>query len=153
MIQNTQKTQPPLIYLAQCDTTIGLLSANAKILNIAKNRPKSQNVLMQVASLYILKNYARIPTKHKNRIRKSKYCTFIYSNKKALRVVNEGQHTQFFAPFKMLYSTSANPTQSAFNQQWAEGICDVIVRDKRGFRANQGSKIYKINHQRIKRIR
>ncbi|WP_276897073.1 Sua5 YciO YrdC YwlC family protein [Helicobacter japonicus] len=150
--QNTAQYRP-LIYLAQCDTTAGLLSENPQILNSVKNRPKYQNILMQISSLHILKIHTRIPAAHKNRVRKSKLCTFIYPNQKALRVIKDKYHLQFFAPFTALYSTSANLTRCSFNQQWAEEICDVIVRDKRGVYENQGSKIYKINQHKIKRIR
>ena len=68
-------------------------------------------------------------------------------------MIKDKYHLQFFAPFTALYSTSANLTRCSFNQQWAEEICDVIVRDKRGVYENQGSKIYKINQHKIKRIR
>ncbi|WP_363322684.1 Sua5/YciO/YrdC/YwlC family protein [uncultured Helicobacter sp.] len=144
---------PNLVYLAQCDTTAGLLSANAEILNRLKGRPKGQNVLLQVDSLQTLKTLTRIPAIHKNRIRKARLSTFIYPNKKAIRLVNKGLHTQFFTSFKILYSTSANPTGEPFNQQWAEAKCDVIVFDRRSLRQGEASKIYKINRCAIQRRR
>lgn len=142
-----------LIYFAQCDTTAGLLSHNPQILNICKKRPIEQNVLMQSASLSILKTLVRVPTRHKNRVRKSSLCTFIYPNKKAIRLINDILHKRFFDTFGTLYSTSANPTKQNFDRHYAETICDVIVLDKRGFAQKDVSKIYKINRHKIKRIR
>ena len=105
-----------LIYLAQCDTTTGFLSHNAEILNLCKSRPKEQPLLIESSSLHTLKTLVRVPKKHKNRIRKAKYATFIYPNKKALRLVREGLHSYFLKEFKTLYSTSANPTKEDFNE-------------------------------------
>ncbi|MCX2716748.1 Sua5 YciO YrdC YwlC family protein [Helicobacter sp. MIT 21-1697] len=142
-----------LIYLAQCDTTTGFLSHNAEILNLCKSRPKEQPLLIESSSLHILKTLVRVPKGHKNRIRKAKYTTFIYPNKKAIRLVREGLHSHFLEQFKTLYSTSANPTKEDFNEIWARQKCDVIVLDKRGFSQKSPSKIYTINHHTIKRKR
>lgn len=142
-----------LIYLAQCDTTTGFLSHNAEILNLCKSRPKEQPLLIESSSLHTLKTLVRVPKKHKNRIRKAKYATFIYPNKKALRLVREELHSHFLKEFKTLYSTSANPTKEDFNEIWAREKCDVIVLDKRGFSQKTPSRIYKINQHAIQRRR
>lgn len=148
-----KQTYQNIIYFAQCDTTAGLLSQNPKILNECKSRPNAQPLIMQVDSLATLKTLTRIPQKHKNRIRKAQFCTFLYPNKKAFRVVCQGLHTRFFTPFKALYSTSANPTGMPFDRQWAETVCDVIVRDKRDFAQGKPSHLYQVNHRRIQRRR
>lgn len=152
-----QKDKNALIYFAQCDTTAGLLSHNPLALNAAKGRPTSQAILLQVATLEILKTHVRIPNVHKNRIRRAKKCSFIYPNNKAIRVVQESGinklHLQFFNTHKSFYSTSANLSGAGFNQTWAEQISDVIVYDKRGFAQYSASKIYKINHSKIQRKR
>lgn len=60
------------IFLAQCDTTAGLLSKNPQILNLRKSRPKSQALLIESYNLEHLKTLARSPNKHKNTIRKKR---------------------------------------------------------------------------------
>lgn len=141
------------IFLAQCDTTAGLLSKNPKILNLCKSRPKSQPLLIESSHLSGLKKLVRVPNKHKNTIRKAKNSTFIYPNGKAVRVVKDRLHSRFLLDFQMLYSTSANPTGKSFSKQWAYEVCDVIVCDKRGFKESSPSKMYKINRCKIQRRR
>lgn len=145
--------QRAFVFLAQTDTTAGLLSLDSQKLNLIKSRPENQPILIESTSLHTLKSLTCIPTKHKNRVRKSKKTTFIYPNQKAIRIIQEGLHYRFLHPYKMLFSTSANKTQKPFQRQWAEEQCDVIVLDKRGLQQAEASKIYKINQNRIKRIR
>lgn len=141
------------IFLAQCDTTAGLLSKNPQILNLRKSRPKSQPLLIESSHLSGLKKLVRSPNKHKNTIRKAKNSTFIYPNGKAVRVVKDELHSRFLQDCKMLYSTSANLTGKSFNKQWAYEVCDIIVCDRRGFSESSPSKMYKINHSKIQRKR
>ncbi len=107
------------IFLAQSDTTAGLLSKNPQILNLCKSRPESQPLLIESSHLSGLKKLVRVPNKHKNTIRKAKNSTFIYPNGKAVRVVKDRLHSRFLLDFQMLYSTSANPTGKSFSKQWA----------------------------------
>lgn len=141
------------MFLAQCDTTAGLLSKNPQILNLCKSRPESQLLLIESPHLLGLKKLLRVPNKYKNTIRKAKNSTFVYPNGRAVRVVKDELHLRFLLDSKMLYSTSANPTGKKFNKQWAYEVCDVIVCDGRGFRESSPSKMYKINHSRIQRRR
>lgn len=142
-----------IVFLAQTDTTAGLLSSNPEVLNLIKSRPSSKPVLIESASLQILKSFARIPIIHKNRVRKAKQTTFIYPNQKAIRVVASGLHHQFLHTHQMLFSTSANETKKTFDIQWAKEQCQVVVLDKRGLHEKKASHIYKINHSRIQRRR
>lgn len=141
------------IFLAQCDTTAGLLSKNPQILNLCKSRPESQALLIESYNLEQLKMLTRVPNKHKNTIRKAKNSTFIHPNGKAVRVVKDSLHSRFLLDYKMLYSTSANLTGKRFNKQWAYEVCDVIVCDRRGFSESNPSKMYKINKSKIQRRR
>lgn len=141
------------VFLAQCDTTAGFLSHCFMRLNHIKLRPTYQKVLLEVDSLKTLKNLTRIPQAHKNRIRKAKNMTFIYPNGQAIRLVNDKWHLSFLKYHQMMYSTSANLTQNAFDEKWAKTQADVIVVDSRGFKENTPSRIYTINQHRIQRKR
>ncbi|MGL2722019.1 Sua5 YciO YrdC YwlC family protein, partial [Helicobacter pylori] len=50
-----------LVYLAQSDTTIGLLSKDSEKLNALKNRPKNKSVLIESADFTTLKSLVRAP--------------------------------------------------------------------------------------------
>ena len=148
-----QDSRNDWVFLAQCDTTAGFLSRNPQKLNRIKSRPLHQKVLIEVVSLESLKFLVRVPIKHKNRVRRAKYTTFIYPNTKAIRLVQDERHLRFLKFHKMLYSTSANPTNESFNEQWAKSHCDVIVLDKQGFAQKPASKVYRINDSKIQRRR
>ncbi|MDO7252398.1 Sua5/YciO/YrdC/YwlC family protein [Helicobacter cappadocius] len=142
-----------LVYLAQTDTTAGLLSANFQKLNQAKTRDINKPILMEVNSLKNLKNLTRVPNKFKNKIRKSLKSTFIYPNKNSFRVVKDELHLRFLNHFGQMYSTSANKTGVAFRYVEAFNMCDVLIIDKRGISSTSSSSIFKINNARIKKIR
>lgn len=143
----------PLIYLAQSDTTAGLLSLEPQELNRAKSRPAQQPTLIESSSLSILKSLVRVPSRHKNRVRRASKSTFLYPNGRAVRVVKDELHKRFLSHFGALYSTSANPTGKGFDKQWAYEASDVIVCDRRGLSENLPSRFYRINHRTIKRRR
>jgi tRNA A37 threonylcarbamoyladenosine synthetase subunit TsaC/SUA5/YrdC len=142
-----------LIYLAQSDTTAGLLSQNREKLNLIKERDKNKPVLREVDSLDTLKKFTRVPRKFKNRIRRSKKVTFIYPNKEALRVVRDELHLGFLRKFKWMYSTSANKSGKRFDKEWAKSVADIVVEDRRGLFEGEASRIYKISKRKIKRVR
>ncbi|TLD95180.1 Sua5 YciO YrdC YwlC family protein [Helicobacter jaachi] len=142
-----------MIYLAQCDSTAGLLSRDARALNICKSAPAHKALLIESSSLSTLKRLIRVPNKYKHLIRKSRLKTFIYPNAKAIRLVQDKWHLRFLSAHRALYSTSANLSGQHFNKQWALKACDVVVYDKRGLSQKASSKIYKINNYRIQRRR
>lgn len=142
-----------LIYLAQSDTTAGLLSSDFKKLNHLKGRSENKPVLSEVNSLQTLKNLTRVPNKFKNKIRRSAKSTFIYPNASSFRVVKDEWHLCFLNHFGQMYSTSANKTGKEFEYKEAISMCDVLVIDKRGISSATSSSIFKINNVRIIRIR
>jgi tRNA A37 threonylcarbamoyladenosine synthetase subunit TsaC/SUA5/YrdC len=144
---------PYKIYLVQTDTTVGFLSRDREKLNRIKNRPLKKPVLIEVDSLSTLKEFVRVPNKFKNRVRRSKKTTFIYSSKKSFRVVKNKKHLEFLKKFRWMYSTSANLTGKNFDEKWAKSVADIIVEDKRGLFEGEASKIYKIGIEKIKKIR
>ncbi|GHS36797.1 hypothetical protein JP0121_13920 [Helicobacter pylori] len=141
-----------LVYLAQSDTTIGLLSKDRKKLNALKNRPKNQSVLIESVDFTTLKSLVRAPNAFKNFIRRSAKITFIYPNSKAVRVVR-GRHGDFLKRFKTLYSTSANLTQCAYDKEIASKLADVVVSDERGLFESSSSKMFRLYKDKKVRVR
>ncbi|RKO64751.1 Sua5 YciO YrdC YwlC family protein [Campylobacter sp. P255] len=131
-----------MIYLAQTDTTAGLLSKDLKALNALKKRPLDQACLVATAKLSELAKLTRVPNHFKNTVRKSKKTTFLYPNSKAIRVVKDCSHANFLKNFDWLYSTSANEHGKSFNYQWAISNADVKVDEF--FFESSASKIFKI---------
>lgn len=142
-----------LIYLAQSDTTAGLLSLDFQKLNHIKGRSENKPVLCEVDSLQRLKTLTRVPNKFKNKIRKSAKSTFIYPNHCSFRVVKDELHLCFLNHFGKMYSTSANKTGKEFYYKEAVSMCDILVIDKRGISSTISSSIFKINNTKIKKIR
>ncbi|NWF67118.1 MAG: Sua5 YciO YrdC YwlC family protein [Campylobacterales bacterium] len=142
-----------LIFLTQTDTTVGFLSKNPKILNLAKRRDENQKILKVVSSFHELKNQTRVPNRFKRFLRHSKKATFIYPNGDSFRVVFDKQHKEFLKKFGSFYSTSANENKKSFDLEYAISKCDCVVEDSRGFFEDTPSKIYKINRTQIKKIR
>jgi len=142
-----------LIFLTQTDTTVGFLSKNPKILNIAKKRDENQKILKVVPSFKELKEETRVPKRFSRVVRYSKKTTFIYPNKDSFRVVFDASHKQFLEKFGSFYSTSANENKKSFDLDYAILQTDCIVEDSRGFFESSPSKIYKINSKTIKKIR
>lgn len=140
-----------MIYLAQTDTTAGLLSKDLKELNLAKNRDENTPCLVTTPSLKELLRLVRVPPIHKNFIRKAKKTTIIYPNGFSARVVKDGVHSEFLKEFGYLYSTSANLHGKGFDEKWARGVADTVIGEN--FKENTPSKIYKISKNSKKRIR
>ena len=143
-----------LIYLTQTDTTVGFLSSNDKKLSEVKKRDPKQKILQVVSNYTSLNKLVRVPNKHKKFIRRAKRTTIIYPNKLAFRVVsNSSSHQNFLQKFNVMYSTSANKTKNIFNEQYAINNSEIVVYSKEKFEEKQASSIYKINKQKIKKIR
>lgn len=139
------------IYLAQTDTTAGFLSKDLKALNLLKQRDVNKPCLITTAKFSELKKLTKIPNKFKNTIRKAKKTTFLYPNKKAIRVVKNHPHEFFLKKFDWFYSTSANKHKKSFDKIWAIKKADIIVNDV--FFEGKSSKIFKISRTKIKKIR
>lgn len=142
-----------LIYLAQSDTTAGILCEDPIKLNLIKGREANKPVLVEVDSLLTLKAQNRVPTKFKNLVRRSNKTTFIYSNTKAFRVIKDDKHRLFLQKFSCLYATSANQTSKSFDYEKAYEMCDVLVMDSRNIFEGRASRIFRINNHKCKKIR
>ncbi len=152
-MQISNQKQSKIIYLAQTDTTVGFLSDDKIALAKAKNRNIKQPFLMCVDSFKKQKKLVRSPKKYKNFIRRSNKTSFIYSNKKAIRVVKDEYHIRFLKNFNFLYSSSANLSSKNFDKEFAYKVADVIVIDKRDIYENRASTIYKLSKNKIVKIR
>ena len=141
------------ILLAQTDTTVGFLSADAKLLQEVKSRSLGKQFLKVYPSFEAFKQDGnRVPQKYKNLIRRSKKTTFIIKNK-ASRVVKNNPHLLVLQKYPWLYSTSANKSGYGFDKDYCIRKSDIIVEDSRGLWENTPSSLYKLSNTRRKKIR
>jgi len=141
------------VYLAQTDTTVGFLSSSCQKLNLIKNRSSDKDCLITTTTFKTLKTLVRVPQKFKKEIRRTKKTTYIYPNKKAIRVVKDSYHDSFLKNFDYLYSTSANKTNKNFDIEYALSKADIVVEDSRGFSENTPSRLIKLSKTLQKKLR
>ncbi len=141
------------VYLVQTDTTVGFLCKSQSKLNQIKKRDLLTPCVQAVSSFKELKDLVHVPKKYKNFIRKSKKTTFIYPNKKSVRVVKDNLHELFLREKGALYSTSANITSKTFDENYAREVADEVVECEGGFFEAKPSKIYKIGKTRMIKVR
>ncbi len=139
------------VFLVQTDTTIGFLSKNMESINKKKGAKLKKPLLLEVAELKHIPY--RTPIYFHNIIRRATKTSFILQNNMSFRVIKHDLHKQFLIPFKHLYSSSANKTGCSFEFNFAIKQCDILVYDKRGFFEAKSSKILKIKHNKIKKLR
>ena len=140
-----------LVFLTQTDTTIGFVSQNKVQLTAIKQRPPHKHYIKAVNSLKTLKTFTRIPTSHKNRVRRAKRTTFILPNGHSYRVIQDPHHLLLLNRLTWAYTTSANLSNKPYDEAFAKKKADVIITPLS--QNAQASTIYKITHTSIKRIR
>lgn len=150
---HSKTTLDKRVFLVQTDTTVGFLSQDASALAALKQRPPQKPFLEVVASLKQLKQMARVPNAHKNRVRRAKKTTFVYANDKAIRYVNDHPHQAFINSFGVMYSSSANKSGLGFEKAFAITHASVVVEDQEGLFEGPSSRIYKLYHHTMKRLR
>lgn len=141
------------IYLVQTDTTVGFLSKSKERLNEIKGRDIDTPCIQVVSSFEELKSLAHVPKKYKNFVRKSKKTTFIYPNKKSVRVVKDGLHELFLKQKGIMYSTSANKTTKNFDEAHAREKADKVIENEGGFSEKSPSKMYRLSKNKIQKVR
>jgi len=141
----------PKVYLTQTDTTIGFLSQDADRLTQIKQRPPHKHYIKAIDSLHTLKKHTRIPSKHKNRLRRASKSTFILPNGASYRVIHDPKHLALISKLGWAYTTSANLSDQAYDEQWARDMADKVIEPLKG--NGEPSKIYKINNRRLTKIR
>ncbi|MGG7074416.1 Sua5 YciO YrdC YwlC family protein [Campylobacter sp. 9BO] len=140
-----------MIYLTQTDTTAGFLSKDLSEINAIKSRPLDKPCLITTAKFSELNKLVRVPNRYKNFIRRAKKTTFLYPNKTAVRVVKNCNHEKFLSNFDWFYSTSANLHGLKFDENWAKSVADVVIDSE--FFEGKSSKMYKISHRKLLKIR
>ena len=140
-----------LVFLTKTDTTIGFVSQNAKKLTAIKQRPPHKYYIKAVNSLETFQAFTRIPTQHKNRVRRSKKTTFIMPNTHSYRVIQDKHHLLLLNRLQWAYTTSANLSNETYNETFAREVVDVIIEPL--YDTMQSSNIYKLGKETLKRIR
>ena len=139
------------VFLTQTDTTIGFVSQNADRLTQIKQRPPHKHYIKAVNSLDTLKRFARVPQRHKNRVRRAKKTTFIMPNGNSYRVIKDKHHLLLLDRLKWAYTTSANLSNEAYDESFAREMADVIIEPIK--KTSQASQIFKLGNLSLKRIR
>ena len=139
------------IILTQTDTTIGFVSQNAEKLTEIKQRPPHKHYIKAVNSLRTLKTFTRVPSSHKNRVRRAKKTTFVMPDTHSYRVIRDPHHLLLLDRLKWAYTTSANLSDQPYDESFAKEAADILIMPLK--ENKQVSHIYKINNQTIKRIR
>ena len=138
------------ILLFQTDTTVGLASQDAYKLSQIKERPSSKPFLKIFNSFEALT--LRIPSRFKNRVRRSKKTTFIVKNQ-AFRVATPAVNSSYLQQFSWFYSTSANRSGAVFEKTFCENVADIIVEDKNALFETTPSRLIKLSHSHKRVLR
>lgn len=139
------------VYLTQTDTTIGFVSQNEVRLTEIKQRPPHKHYIMAVNTLQTLQTFTRVPSSHKNRVRRAKKTTFIMPNTHSYRVVKDRHHLLLLDRLKWAYTTSANLSGSDYDEQFCKKMADVIIEP---LSTNaKASNIYKLGKSNLRKIR
>ena len=139
------------VFLTQTDTTIGFVSQNAENLTAIKQRPPHKHYIKAVNSLQTLKTFTRVPSSHKNRVRRANKTTFIMPNTHSYRVVRDQHHLLLLNRLKWAYTTSANLSNFSYDEKFAKEAADIIISPLQ--ERQEASHIYKLGKTAIKRIR
>jgi len=139
------------VFLTQTDTTIGFVSQNAEKLTTIKQRPPHKHYIKAINSLKTLKNFTRVPSQHKKRIRRAKKTTFILPNDYSYRVIRDKHHLLLLNRLTWAYTTSANLSNKDYDEYFAKKMADVIIEPLK--QNQEASKIYKLGKHKLKRIR
>ena len=140
------------LFLTQTDTTIGFVSQDAFKIDMAKKRLPDKHYIRVVNSLKTLKTFTRVPTVHKNRVRRAKQTTFIMPDGNSFRVVKGTKHNLLLDRVKWLYSSSANLSGAVYDEGYAKKMTEVMVSFPNG-NSGKASTIYRLGHNTIKSIR
>jgi len=139
------------VFLTQTDTTIGFVSQSAQRLSEIKQRPPHKHYIKAVNSLATLKTFSRVPSVHKNRVRRAKKTTFILPNGHSYRVVYDRHHLLLLNRLTWAYTSSANLSGEAYDETFAKASADVTIEP---LNTNATpSKIYKLGNKNIRKIR
>jgi tRNA A37 threonylcarbamoyladenosine synthetase subunit TsaC/SUA5/YrdC len=140
------------LYLTQTDTTIGFTSQDSSKIDQAKKRLPNKHYIRVVNSLETLQSFTRVPTAHKNRVRRAKRTTFIMPNGLSFRVVKGTEHNLLLDRVKWVYSSSANLSGAEYNEVYAKEEAEVIVSSPHRV-GGKASTIYRLGLKNMRLIR
>ena len=141
-----------LVFLTQTDTTIGFVSQSAERLTALKQRPPHKYYIKAVNSLKTLQTFTRIPSLHKNRVRRASKSTFIMPDRHSYRVVRNSHHLLLLNRLKWAYTTSANISGQPYDEHFAKESADVVITPLQP-KENAPSRIYRLGKHTLQRIR
>jgi len=139
------------VFLTKTDTAIGFVSQKAEKITAIKKRPPHKHYIKAVNSLFTLKTFSRVPSIHKNRVRRAKKTTFILPHGHSYRVVHDPHHLLLLNRLKWGYTSSANLSGEAYDETFAKVSADVTI-EPLSTNATP-SKIYKLGNKNIRKIR
>ncbi len=145
--------RPDLVYLVQTDTTVGFLSQSARKLAEKKGRSPERPFLKAVPRFEDVATIGRVPSAHRNMVRRSKKTSFILPSGLSFRVVQDPGHRDFIEKCGWCYTTSANLHGEPFDEAIAKELCDVVVESKDGFSDKAPSAIWRLRRLKKERIR
>jgi len=140
------------LFLTPTDTTIGFVSQNSSKIDRAKKRKPNKHYICVVDSFKTLKSFTRVPTAHKNRVRRAKKTTFIMPNGLSFRMVKATEHNLLLDRLHWLYSSSANLSGAKYDEEYARDRAEVIVTLPKTKNA-KASTIYRLGQKNLKVIR
>lgn len=138
------------VFLTSTDTTIGFISKNSDRLNKIKQRSNGKKFIKALDSLDTLKVFTRVQNAHKKMLRRAKKTTFIIKDT-SYRVVDDAHHLLLLGRLKWAYTTSANQSGKAYDEDFAKENADVIIYPLKEGKST--SAIYKLGKNNIKKIR
>jgi len=136
------------VFLTSTDTAIGFLSKNVLSLDRAKKRAKGKKYITALPSLKNLTK--RVPTKHKNLIRRSKKTTFIIDKNFSFRVVQNKNHNLLLKRLGWAYTSSANESGKEYDYNYAYKKADIIIYPLKN---SSPSTILKLGKRKVKKVR
>lgn len=140
------------LYLTQTDTTIGFVSQHRYKIDQAKRRKPNKHYICVVDTLASLKSFTRIPTQHKNLLRRAKQTTFILPTGLSFRLVRDTEHNLLLDRLGWAYSSSANLSGEAYSEAYAQKHAEVILSFPHK-RAGKASKIVQLSQTNLRIIR
>lgn len=139
------------VFFTQTDTTLGFISQNQHQLNCIKKRPPNKHYIKAVNSLKTLQNFVRVPSKHKNHLRRATKSTFVFPNGDSYRLIKDKHHLLLLNRLTWAYTTSANLSGYDVDEAFAKEHADITIEPLN--QNKQASKIFKLNNAIKKRIR
>jgi len=140
------------LFLTQTDTTMGFVSQDSSKIDHAKRRLPNKHYIRVVNSLETLKSFTRVPSYHKNKVRRAKQRTFIMPNGLSFRVVKDTEHNLLLDRMQWLYSSSANLSGAEYDELYAKENAEVVISFS-SKKEGSASTIYLLAQRRMRLIR